>query len=60
MDINLTREEVEVLSDILESELNRLQIETLRTDSIGYHRLMQKKTDCVESIVNKLKLEQQV
>lgn len=60
MDIHFSDEEAEVLSDILENELNRLEIETCRTDSIVYHRLMQKKTDCVASIVNKLKVEQKV
>lgn len=60
MHIELTNEEVEVLADILDHELNRLEIETLRTDSIAYHQLMQKKTKAVDSIVNKLKVGQKI
>jgi hypothetical protein len=60
MDVNLTQEEAEVLTEILVGEVERMQIQTLRTDSIVYHKMMQKKTECVESIVNKLKVEQKV
>jgi hypothetical protein len=60
MNINLTPEEAEVLRDILESEVDRLQIETLRTDTHAYHQLMRNKTECVERIVKKLKVEEKV
>jgi hypothetical protein len=54
MEIQLTSRQVEILKELLEHELRNLEIETIRTDSIEYHRMLQDRRSIVDEMLGML------
>jgi hypothetical protein len=51
MYISLDEDQEQVLREILENTLTQLRIESARTDSHGFHELLMKREQIVESLL---------
>lgn len=54
MQISLDDDQSQVLREILENTLTQLRIESARTDSHGFHELLMKREQIVESLLAKM------
>ena len=52
--MNLTPDEHELLAEILNHELKQKRVEEHRTDSTDYKRMVARKAELVEGMLNKL------
>jgi hypothetical protein len=53
MYISIDEDQAQVLREILENTLTQLRIESARTDSHGFHELLMKREQIVESLLAK-------
>ena len=54
LDIELSAEEVEVLKEELKQILERMEIETSRTDKIEYRKMLKRRIDVLETVYTRL------
>ena len=54
LNIELSAEEVEVLKEELQQILEKMEIETARTDNIDYRKMLKRRVDLLESIHGRL------
>lgn len=58
MYVNLDQEQAQVLREMLQNTLTQLRIETARTDSHDFRKMLQHREDVVASLISALSPEQ--